>query len=287
MMHLEKVSFAYPGSSPLFESLDFTVEPGTAVGLLGRNGAGKTTLLKLGTGVLFPREGVALLFGRSAAERHPRGLERVAYVPEQIEVPSISVARYLEFQRGYYPRFDRSMAKICLERFELDEGARLRELSFGQQKKVLLSSAFAGGADLMILDEPTNGLDIPAKEVFRTLVTEATEAGRSLVVSTHQVKDVESVIDPVVILEGGRVIFQADAGTIMERLTVRRIELSDPEDKETPMAGVLAGARHRGYSCGLFPRSTSDLPGEIDLELLFHAALTNAEELNRICGDGK
>jgi ABC-2 type transport system ATP-binding protein len=282
MIHMENVRFSYPGQPPLFESLDFSVEPGGIVGLLGRNGAGKTTLLKIGTGVLFPQDGTARLFGHPAAERYPAGLERVAYVPEQIEVPAMRVDRYFSFQSGYFSRFDHALAASCLERFELDRSALLQNLSFGQQKKVLLAGALASGADLMVLDEPTNGLDIPAKEVFRVLVAEAARAGRSLVISTHQVKDVESVVDPVVILEGGTVVFRASAATIAERLAIRRFD----HREDAGAATVLAFSSHRGYTLGLVPRSEMDPAGEIDLELLFHAAVTNPEGLNRICGGG-
>lgn len=285
---MEQVRFAYRRKPPLFESLDFEISPGQVLGLLGRNGAGKSTLLKLAVGALFPVGGAAFLFDRPTEVRHPAALERIGFIPEQIEVPPLSLERYVEIQRGYYRRFDVSLMEDLLSRLEVERDARLPELSYGQQKKVLLATALASGAELLFLDEPTNGLDIPAKQVFRTLVADAVRWGRTLVISTHQVRDVENLIDPVVILDEGRVRFQATLNRIRESLAVQQYG----SEEEARRAGALATDAGFAGVTALVPRV--DGSGEVqdhdgtsgmDLELLFHAAVSRPDQLRQVCGE--
>lgn len=259
-------------------------------GLLGRNGAGKTTLLKLAMGVLFAPGGSVDLFGTPAAERLPETLSRTAFVPEQFRVPPLAVRQYVELHGGYYPRFEEDLMYHCLDRFALDRTAALPELSFGQQKKVLLAFALASGAELVILDEPTNGLDIPAKQVFRSFVRDAVEQGRTVVISTHQVRDVEHLVERVVILEEGAVLFQATLDAITAVLRVARFETS----REAEAANALASDVGPGYVRALVPRERAKSPlseegsaGGVDLELLFQAAIERPKELLEACAYGR
>ncbi|MDA3951344.1 MAG: ABC transporter ATP-binding protein [Spirochaeta sp.] len=278
------IRFAYQRRNPLFESLDFSVAPGGVVGLLGKNGAGKTTLLKLGAGLLFAQAGTAQLFDRPAAVRDPAVLSRLAYIPEQFEVPAIRLREFVAYQAGYYPRFDEELMERYLQRFEIAGNDRLTQLSFGQQKKVLLSFALASMAELVILDEPTNGLDIPSKQVFRQLIAEAAGDQRAVVISTHQVRDVENLIDPIVVLEEGAVVFEAALATIQDRAEMRRFD-SEVDARE---AGALAIESRLGSSVALVPRREASagepLGDDIDLELLFQAAVTQSAELSALCG---
>lgn len=281
MVQMERVHFSYPHQKPLFESLDFSVFPGRAAGLLGKNGAGKTTLLKLAAGLLFPHAGTVTLFGRSAERRHPASLERIAYLPEHIEIPPISLERYTNLQAGYFPRFDRGQMQRYLQRFSVEADSHLRELSHGQQKKVLVAAALACGADLLFLDEPTNAMDIPSKQVFRHVVEDAVGLGRSVIVSTHQVKDVENLIDPILVLEGGRIVFESSMESIRERLEMRRFETA----ADAQRAGALASDAGRHGTIAVVPRGSStggETEEPLDLELLFHAAVTRPEDLKTV-----
>jgi ABC-2 type transport system ATP-binding protein len=283
MIDMRQIRFGYGRRAPLFEALDFSVRPGGVVGLLGKNGAGKTSLLKIGTGLLFPAGGRAELFGRSASARNPEGLARIAYIPEQFEVPSERLKAYVDFHRGYYPRFDSDLMERYLDRFEVAGNERLNQLSYGQQKKVLLSFALSTMAELVILDEPTNGLDIPSKQVFRQLIAEAADDQRAVVISTHQVRDVENLIDPIVILDGGTIVFESGMGAIQESVTMRRF----PSEAEAVGAGALAWDTRLGSSVALVPRTASNgepLGDDIDIELLFQAAITQSERLRSLCG---
>lgn len=284
MVEMRQIRFAYRRRRPLFDALDFSVSPGGVVGLLGKNGAGKTTLLKIGAGLLFPAGGTAHLFGVAAHRRRPEMLARIAYIPEQFEVPAQQLSQYVAYEGAYYPQFDRALMDEYLRRFEVSGDDKLSQLSHGQQKKVLLSFALATKAELVILDEPTNGLDIPSKQVFRQLVAEAADDQRAVVISTHQVRDVENLIDPIVVLDGGAVVFRSGLATIQENVAMRRFD----SEEEAVGAGGLAFETRLGSTVALVPRS-SDGGGEsmgddIDIELLFQAATTQSTRLRELCG---
>ncbi|POR04145.1 hypothetical protein AU468_04000 [Alkalispirochaeta sphaeroplastigenens] len=284
-LEMRGVGFSYSRKRPLFGDLDITLPRGGVVGLLGRNGAGKTTLLKLGLGLLFPREGQVSLFGHPAGQRIPAVLSRLVFIPEQIAPPAVTLAQYFHLQAGYYPAFDPARAEGWAEQFELPLDQPLPTLSYGQQKKSLLVTALACGPDLIILDEPTNGLDIPSKGVFRRLISRAAQEGCSVVVSTHQVQDVARLLDHVIILEGGRVLFQASRRALVEALELRRFSGED----EARQAGALAWEVRFGTAVALVPREGEVPAGEdeLDLELLFHAAMTDPGALVGVCGGGE
>lgn len=282
MLEMDGVRFGYRRER-LFESLDFQVKPGGIVGLLGKNGAGKTTLLKLGAGLLFPQAGGISLFGADPARRRPEVLARIAYVPEQFEVPSMRLRDFMKTGSAYYPAFSTERFEEHLTRFEVSGNDRLPQLSHGQQKKVLICFALATGAELVILDEPTNGLDIPSKQVFRRLAAEAAGDERALIISTHQVRDVENLIDPVVVLEGGRVVFSEAMGVVQDGVTMRRFE----SELEAERAGALAMQAQLGSAVALVPHGVEggEVAGSaIDLELLFEAAVRRPQELAAACG---
>lgn len=285
MLTMDSVRFGYQTGSTLFDELDFSVRPGGVVGLLGKNGAGKTTLLKIAIGLLFAQNGKSELFGVDAARRRHDVLARVALIPEQFELPPVTIERYGRDWGAYYPRFDAARFREFLDRFEVPQPGTLTKLSYGQQKKVLISFALASGAELVLLDEPTNGLDIPAKQVFRSLVAEAADDERAIVISTHQVRDVENLIDPVVVLDEGRVVFEADMETLAASVELRRYE----SEREAEEAGAFAMERSLGKVTALVPSGDGAGHGElvshaIDLELLFQAATNRPTELTAACG---
>ncbi len=289
MLALDKVQFGYNSGASLFSELDLAVGPGGVVGLLGKNGAGKTTLLKIAIGLLFPQGGRAMLFGRDAAERHRDVLARIVSIPEQFELPPVGVERYGKDWGAYYPTYDGAKYDEYLERFEVPAATRLSRLSYGQQKKVLIAFALASGAELVLLDEPTNGLDIPAKQVFRSLVAEAADDARAIVISTHQVRDVENLIDPVVVLDEGRVVFEAAMDTLAANVELRRYET----EEAAIAAGALAYERSLGSvtamvsSNGVNGMSGEHLSNAVDLELLFQAAISRSAELSAVVGGGR
>ena len=182
MIDLKQVSFGYRKTKEIFREMDLTLKPGSIYGLLGRNGAGKTSLLKMVNGLIFPQKGEVRVSGDDPAKRLPWNLADIYFVQEEPMIPSTT----------FYPNFDYDRFMRLLTSFGLEGSLRMDKMSHGQKKKVVLCFAVATNCKVLILDEPTNGLDIPAKSEFRRLVTEALTEERLIIISTHQVRDMNS-----------------------------------------------------------------------------------------------
>ena len=266
MLQASQVNFGY-GRDSLFTGTDLTVAPGHVYGLLGLNGAGKSTLLKLMTGLLFPDSGRITACGHDPARRAPGFLSRVFMLPEELNVPGITGKEFVAVRSPFYPGFDRCRMQRYFDEFEIPDSRKLTALSHGQQKKFLLSFGLACDASLVLLDEPTNGLDIPSKGLFRRLVAEALTEERTVIVSTHQVRDVESLVDRVVILHEGKVLLHRGVPELSTNLRfsvgVKRPEASD---------GLIYSERAVGGYASVSKCPGGD-EGRLDLELLFKAVI--------------
>jgi len=262
MVTFSQVTFGY-GHRPLFAGLDLRLELGGCYGLLGLNGAGKTSLLKLAAGALLPRSGSIEVFGRSPGQRSAAHLAEVAFVAEDPRAPAMTLPEWLSRTAVFRPAFDREgFAKLCAD-FELPADRRISAWSYGQRKKFALAAALASGARFILLDEPTNGLDIPAKMQLRRALASFTGPDRILLVSTHQVRDLESLMDPIIVVDKGRTVFRAGMQELGSRLSTQR--LSDLEGRSV----VTARRDAVGWSALLAE------PGQaLDLELVFEAAVT-------------
>lgn len=249
MITMESVAYGY-GRKPLFEGLDLTLAPGSIAGLLGLNGAGKTSLLKLIAGALLPASGRIDVAGEDPTRRRARFLASVVFVPEDPWAPRLKVCDWLDRQKAFRPAFDQPLYDRLAAEFELGGEDHLARLSFGQRKKHFLAFALASGATTLLLDEPTDGLDIPAKATFRRMLVEACRDDRIILVSTHQVRDLENLIDPVVIMHQGKVPFvlpvnelapplQAEGLADLETLFTAAIE--DPGRIRRLVEGTLHG----------------------------------------------
>lgn len=265
MVRFDAVTFAY-GKRPLFEGLDLVLEAGSTVGLLGLNGAGKTSLLKLGAGALFPASGRVEAFGRDAGSRSAAFLADVCFVPEDPWGPALTPIRWLERYGAFRPAMDRDLFRSLLEEFAVDPGKSVAKMSYGQRKKFAVAAALAGGARTIFLDEPTNGLDIPSKAQFRRALAAASSPDRVIVVSTHQARDLENLLDPIVILHGGRILCSFPASALSDKLSVER--LSSPDGHPV----IYAERDALGWTALLAK------PGAgTDLELAFTAAVSRPE----------
>ena len=271
MMELKGLRFGY-GREPLFRDADLTLRPGAIYGLLGLNGAGKSTLLRLIAGLLFPASGRVRVLGHEPARRKPAFLSSLFMLPEELNLPGITDREYVAARAPLYPAFDRDRMERHLEELEVPRGRKLTELSHGQQKKFLLSFGLGTNASLVMLDEPTNGLDIPSKGLFRRLVAEALEDDRIFVVSTHQVRDVETLIDAILVLHEGRVLFQGSVSEVSAGLRFS-LEPGRPDDQA---AGLLyAEAAVGGFASVWNDPNAGD--GRLDLEMFFKAAIARPD----------
>ena len=206
------------GAAPYSRSSALGLTPGNIYGLLGVNGAGKSTLLKLMSGLLFPAAGSVRSLGQNPAERQPSFLLDVFVLAEDAQAPNMLARDYLRARAPFYPRFDHALFDRYLREFELPQAGNLATLSHGQQKKFLLAFGLATQAKLVLLDEPTNGLDIPSKSLLRRVIAEAVTAERLFVISTHQVRDLGTLMDPIVILHQGRVLLNRTLAEIGAQL---------------------------------------------------------------------
>jgi ABC-2 type transport system ATP-binding protein len=269
MVTIDGLSFGY-GRGALFHELAVGLTPGNIYGLLGVNGAGKSTLLKLISGLLFAGAGTVRAFGHDPALRKPSFLADVFVLPEDAQAPRMLARDYLRARAPFYPRFDHTSLERYLREFEVPSGGNLAALSHGQQKKFLLAFGLASQAKLVLLDEPTNGLDIPSKSLLRRVITEALTAERLFVISTHQVRDLGALMDPLVILHHGRVLLHATLAEIGARL--RMTQQPSPPAANSP--GLLFSEPAVG---GFWSVWQGGGDGPLDLEVLFNAVVAKPE----------
>lgn len=274
MIDIKDLSFRYD-KAPLFRELSLSVTEGNIYGLLGKNGAGKSTLLKLMVGMLEPQEGTLRVMDRNARDRSPMVLAEIFYLSEDISVPTMTAREYEMVYAPFYPRFRHEDFKRYCEEFELDEEKKLTNYSYGQKKKFLLAFGLATDSGMLILDEPTNGLDIPSKSQFRRLVAEAMSDTRTVIISTHQVRDVENLIDPVIIIEDGHIIFHETMEQVTGKLKVEQVS-------EEPVVGSVLYSEQslRGYT--VVKRNDGEEPGTIDLETLFQTVISSRKEVREL-----
>jgi ABC-2 type transport system ATP-binding protein len=214
------------GSFLALDALDLTVVSGEVYGFLGPNGAGKTTTIRLLLGLLRPTAGRGELFGIDAWREPVSAHERIAYVSAEPALwPSLTGAETFEFLAKVCGRVDADYRELLVDRFRLDRDKKVRALSHGNRQKVQLIAAFSSRADLLILDEPTGGLDPLMEVAFRETVQEAKDRGQTVFLSSHILSEVEAVCDRVGILRAGRLVEQ---GTLAElrHLSARTVEVT-------------------------------------------------------------
>lgn len=275
MIHLSNLSFGYKKNKPLFNSLNLEVEKGNIYGLLGKNGAGKTTLMKLIAGLIFPTGGDINVMGYTPQNRQPNFLADVYFIHEELYSPKIKVSTYEKIYAPFYPNFNHTQFENHLNEFGLEKNRVLTEMSYGQKKKVMLSFGLACNSKLLILDEPTNGLDIPSKSQFRKLLAQSISDERTFIVSTHQVRDMANLIDPIIILEDGEIIFQQNLWDVSKKLFFD-ISYSNAEPENVLHIERLPGA---------YRTVTQNLTGEeseVELEALLNTVITNREKISEL-----
>ena len=206
MLKIQDVTFAYKKNNPVLDHFSLEINEGGIYGLLGKNGTGKSTLLYLIMGLLRPQSGWVTYNDVETLKRQPELLSDMFIVPEEYNLPGISLQKYINAIQPFYPRFDVNMMYRCLENFEMPRDINLGALSMGQKKKVYLSIALAARTHLLLMDEPTNGLDIPSKSQFRKVVAGSTDPDQIVIISTHQVRDVELLLDHVTMIEKNEVL---------------------------------------------------------------------------------
>lgn len=276
MIQVSNLTFNYKKSrNKLFNELNLTLEPGNIYGLLGRNGAGKTTFLKLLCGLLYSNQGSATLFGINANQRNPELLADLFFIPEDLVAPSMKASEFIKVYSPFYPKFNHALMEDLMNEYELDRYQNLKKMSFGQRKKFIIAFGLATSVRLLILDEPTNGLDIPSKSQFRKMVSSNMTDDKIIIISTHQVRDLQSMIDPVVVLEKGKIVFNQDNESIQQKLS-----FGNTKDQKKPENAIYEEENAFGSSF-IYAKVEED-KSAIDIELLFNAIVADSHSISKI-----
>lgn len=273
MIKLDQVSFWYKKQDKLFENLSLEFFPGHVYGLLGKNGAGKSSLLRNIVGLLFPKEGKIEVGGYEPGKRQPGFLEDIIFIPEEIYLPSITVHKYLNTMAPFYPRFNREQFLNYITEFEIPQKNKLTELSQGQKKKVQIAFALAANTRVLVMDEPTNGLDIPSKSQFRKMVSASLDEDRLIIISTHQVRDLDNLIDIIVILDQQEIKLNHSLDEVAERLYFGNAINVGKE------ASVLYS---EPSGLKVVAENTIQEESRVDLEQLFHAVIENPVQIKEL-----
>jgi len=267
MIEINKLSFSYKKNHKLFDNLNLKTKKGHIYGLLGKNGAGKTTLLKQVCGLLFPHEGICSIDNLISKTRNPKFLKKFYFIPEEFNTPAISVERYINIYAPFYPNFSKTDFDSYTKQLNVPTDNKLNKMSYGQKKKFLLSFGLACNTDVVIMDEPTNGLDIPSKSTFRRIIASAINENKVFVISTHQIKDIDSIIDGVIILDNGVIRFNNFIDEISDKLKFTTTKDGDNSENILYSEKSLAGNKS-------ILKNTENDYTKPDMELLFNSIIS-------------
>ena len=273
MIDIKNVDFSYSRNAKLLSGLSLKLETGRIHGLLGKNGEGKSTLLKLISGLVFPIHGSIDVMGFDPQKRTPEMLQDIFFLPEELPQLPLSIKNYEEVYAPFYPNFNAEQFNSYLKEFEIDDKkAMLNKLSHGQKKKVFVSFGLATNTKLLLMDEPTNGLDIPSKGQFRRMVASAVDESRCLIISTHQVRDLDSLIDSIMIMDGHEIVFNEPNENITKKLLFKVVDHNDTDESviysEESMRGLYQ-----------VRENTTGEESKLDIELLFNAVFTDKKRI--------
>lgn len=267
MIEVNNLTFYYDRQKPaILNNFSIKIDNGKVCGLLGRNGAGKSTLLYLIAGLLTPRSGEVTLNGINTRLRHPETLREIFIIPEEFDLPSIPLMKYVKTNAPLYPRFSIEDMTRYLEMFDMDTTLNLGNLSMGQKKKAFMAFALATNTSLLLMDEPTNGLDIPGKSQFRKFIASGMNDDRSIIISTHQIRDIEQLLDHIILINDNEVLLNNSTCEITEKLLFKNS--IDPIEAINALYSQFSA---QGFSIILPNDDRSD--SELNLETLFNLSI--------------
>jgi len=275
VIEIKNLEFHYSRKRPIYNDLGVSIKEGSICGLLGLNGAGKTTLLNVIAGFLIPQNGTCKVFGMEASERKPEMLQEVFIVSDTSDLPYINLNTFCKTYADFYPRFDHDFFNHCVSEFKVSTKNRLISLSLGDKRKAMLSFALSTRCRLLLLDEPTNGLDIPSKSVLKKLIAESFNEKQTILIATHQLRDLSNLMDRIIIEHHGRIVLNESIDCISEKLLFGVNEHLIPKEDLIYLSEGLTK-----YETVSVNRTKEQ--GQIDVELLFAAATANPNEFKAI-----
>lgn len=267
MIEIKDLAFSY-GKTPILKSITTTLEEGRIYGLLGENGVGKTTLLTLLCGLKKVCSGSITTDGENPFDRTPTLLQNQFYLPDEVLPVAMKAECFAKERGAFWPDYDHSKFLEIMKEFENDPAKKMSQMSAGQLKKTYISLALACGCKYIFMDEPTNGLDIPSKTQFRSAIMKYTTDDSTIVISTHQVRDLENIIDPIIILDRQDVLLNATVEEITSKLYFDYGTQLHPES--------LYSEQLPGGFIQVYPNTTGE-DSKINVEALFNAVHKNKE----------
>ncbi|MEO8860515.1 MAG: ABC transporter ATP-binding protein [Ginsengibacter sp.] len=268
MIQVDNLTFGYKKKKLLYKNLSLKIEEGSIYGLLGKNGAGKSTLLKNFIGLLFPKGGSISVNGFTPKKRWPSFLETIYFIPEEVYVPALTIKRYKNLFAPFYPAFSEEQFYSYLDQLDVKDTGKLNSLSFGQQKKFIIAFALACNTRVLLLDEPTNGLDIPSKIKFRKLIASIFTDDKIIFISTHQIRDLDNLIDRVIIVDSGELLLNESIKNISDKLCFKSVS-------ELPATGKVLYAEDSLKGHAVVMENTEHEDSKVNLEHLFNAITEN------------
>lgn len=267
MIEIKDLAFSY-GKTPILKSITTTLEEGRIYGLLGENGVGKTTLLTLLCGLKKVCSGSITTDGENPFDRTPTLLQNQFYLPDEVLPVAMKAECFAKERGAFWPDYDHSKFLEIMKEFENDPAKKMNQMSAGQLKKTYISLALACGCKYIFMDEPTNGLDIPSKTQFRSAIMKYTSDDSTIVISTHQMRDLENIIDPIIILDRQDVLLNATVEEITSKLYFDYGTQLHPES--------LYSEQLPGGFIQVYPNTTGE-DSKINVEALFNAVHKNKE----------
>lgn len=269
MITINDLGFTYGDKSKfVLRSINMKLEEGRIYGLLGENGVGKTTLLTLLCGLKKPQTGSIDIDGHNPFDREPSFLSDQYYLSDEVAPMNMKAIDYARNYGRFWENFDMDKFMEIMQILETDPQQKMTAMSFGQLKKTYISFALACNTKFLFMDEPTNGLDIPSKAQFRKAVTRYTREDSTLVISTHQVRDLENIIDPIIILDRQEVLINATLQEITEKLY---FDYTSEKREDALYCEMIPGG-----SIQVCLNNTGE-ESKIDIEALFNTVLKHKE----------
>lgn len=263
MINVNNLAYHYKKDITILDNIQASLPPGHIYGLLGLNGVGKTTFLKLICGLLFPRSGHVDVSGFTPADRQVGFLQDIYFITDEVDLPYWHIVDYVKIYSPLYPKFDNAYFDEILVSFQVDPRENIKALSYGQRKKVNIAFALATKTKLLLMDEPTNGLDIPAKTQFRKTLAKHVSEDITVIISTHQIRDIHQLIDHLLVLQNRNLTLNESIDSLSQKIKFKQGDYPDTLYMESGLHGnsnIL--------------RNTDGEETPFDIELFFNA-LTN------------
>jgi len=276
LINIKNLKFHYKNQSNLLSYLNLEIEAGKIHGLLGKNGEGKSTLLKLISGLLFPINGEIRVLNFDPKKRQTKLLQDIFFLPEEIPSSNLSLKRFVKTYAPFYPKFRLSRFYDYVNDFGIDPLTKdINTMSYGQKKKFMIAFGLSTNAKIILMDEPTNGLDIPSKGIFRRIVASNINEDCAIIISSHQVLDLENLLNKIIIMEDHQIIFNQSIENILNRLYFNTDKNNYTNEKviykEETLMGISQICENKSGNISV-----------LDIELLFNAVIAQKENMKNI-----